>query len=151
MDEIDQTCVIVRDTAQYHGLLEGHMNLILGQRNLMNSQKTSAIQAQSLARLEKLEDMMAQVHATFMRFSKQHDVHQTANLLRQRVDEIVQDPHKLSGPIETMTEGHGDPGFEGQGIPHIAAQVSLKLYNYPHRYGASSIPSRAGRSHCSAG
>lgn len=57
-DEIDQTFVIIKDIAQYHGLLERHINLIVGQGNLMNSQKTIAMQAQSLDRLDKLEDMM---------------------------------------------------------------------------------------------
>lgn len=100
MDEIDQTCATIKDIAQYHGLLEGHANLVISQRNLINSQQTIAMQAQSLARLDKLEDMMAQVHATLVHFSKEQDVHQTANLLQQRVDEILQSPEKQGGSTE---------------------------------------------------
>lgn len=114
VDEIDQTCTIIKDIAQYHGLLEGHANLVIGQRNLMISQKTIAMQAQSLARLEKLEDMMEQVHATLIHFSKEKDVHQTASLLRQRVQEILQNPEKHDGSTVTETERQVGPQTNGK-------------------------------------
>lgn len=114
VDEIDQTCAIIKDIAQYHGLLEGHASLVVGQRNLINSQKTIAMQAQSLARLDKLEDMMEQIHATLIHFSKEHDVQQTASLLQQRVDEILQCPEKQSGSIVAETEWQVDAQTTGK-------------------------------------
>ena len=114
VDEIDQTCAIVKDIAQYHGLLEGHANLVVSRRNLINGQKTIAMQAQSLARLDKLEDMMEQIHATLIHFSKEHDVQQTANLLQQRVDEILQYPEKQSDSAIAGTEWQVDAQRNGK-------------------------------------
>ena len=114
VDEIDQTFVIIKDTAQYHGLLEGHANLVVSQRNLVNSQKTIALQAQALARLNSLEDMMEQVHATLVHFSKEHDIHQTANILRQHVDKVLQDPEKHDGSTVTETERQVGPQIDGK-------------------------------------
>lgn len=114
VDEIDQTCATIKDIAQYHGLLEGHANLIISQRNLINSQQTIAMQAQSLARLDKLEDMMEQVHATLVHFSKEHDVQQTANLLQQRVDELMQSPEKQGDSIMARSERQVDSQMDGK-------------------------------------
>jgi hypothetical protein len=119
VDEIDQTFVTIKDMAQYHGLLEGHINLVVGQRNLINSQKTMAMQVQSLARLEKLESMMEQVQATFIRFSKEQDVQQTADLLRQCVDESLQDPERRAGPIMTEREGRTGSAINSEGFKHF--------------------------------
>ena len=49
---------------------------------------------QSLAKLSDLEDQMQQIQATMIRFSKQHDIQQTANLLWQCVDESLQNPEQ---------------------------------------------------------
>ena len=80
----------------------------------MNSQQTIAMQAQSLARLDKLEDMMEQVHATLIHFSKEHDVQQTANLLQQRVDEILQSPERQGGSTEAGTERQEGSQMDGK-------------------------------------
>ena len=48
----------------------------------------------SLAKLSDLEDQMQQIQAIMVRFSKQHDIQQTANLLWQRVDESLQNPEQ---------------------------------------------------------
>ena len=48
----------------------------------------------SLAKLSNLEDQMQQIQATMVRFSKQHDIQQTANLLWQCVDESLQNPEQ---------------------------------------------------------
>ena len=51
---------------------------------------------QSLAKLSSLEDQMQQIQATMVRFSKQHDIQQTANLLWHCVDESLQNPEQQS-------------------------------------------------------
>ena len=48
----------------------------------------------SLAKLSDLEDQMQQIQATMVRFSKDHDVQQTATLLWQCVDESLQNPEQ---------------------------------------------------------
>lgn len=80
----------------------------------MNSHQTIAMQAQSLARLDKLEDMMEQVHATLVHFSKEHDVHQTANLLQQRVEEILQSPEKQGDSNEAGTKRQEGPQVDSK-------------------------------------
>lgn len=112
VDEIDQIFVVIRHIAQRHGLLKGHMNLDVSQRNLTNSQKILAMQARSFARLKKLESMMEQVRATLIRFSKERDVHQTDNLLRRCPQEILQDPAKRGSSIVTGAEEERQGGPE---------------------------------------
>lgn len=126
--------------AQYHGLLEGHINLIVGQRNLINSQKTMAMQVQSLARLAKLENMMEQVQATFIRFSKEQDVQQTASLLRQRVDESFQDPEKRTGPVMTERDDQAGSGINSKDFKLLRRlRVSQLLHRYRIRDWTSSV------------
>lgn len=89
MDEIDQTFITIKDTTQLHGLLDGQINLVVGRKTLQISQKSIAMHEQSLARLTRVGDLMEQVHATFIRFSKECDVQQAYNFLWQCVDESL--------------------------------------------------------------
>ena len=59
----------------------------------------------SLAKLSDLEDQMQQIQAYMVRFSKQHDIEQTANLLWQCVDESLQDPEQQrASPVGKVAE-----------------------------------------------
>ena len=94
VDEIDATFANINDISRYHGLIEGHISLGVGQQNLQNSWRSIAMHERSLAKLSDLEDQMQQIQATMVRFSKHQDIQQTATLLWQCVDESLQDPEQ---------------------------------------------------------
>ena len=103
VDEIDATFANINDISHFHGLVEGHINLVIGQESLQNTQKSIAMQEQALARLADLEKVMEQINATIVRFSKEGDVQQTANLLRHCVDENLQNPEQpCASPMEEV-------------------------------------------------
>ena len=106
VDEIDATFANINDISRYHGLVEGHISLGVGQESLQNSWRNIAMHEQSLAKLSNLEDQMQQIQATMVRFSKQHDIQQTANLLWQYVDESLQNPEaeKVPGYLAAADE-----------------------------------------------
>jgi hypothetical protein len=94
VDAIDQAFVDIRDISHYHGLLEGHANLAMSRESLNNGQKSIAMQERSLERLFSLEQKIEEVHANFVRFPKEHDVQQTADFIRQRVDESFEEAER---------------------------------------------------------
>ena len=51
--------------------------------------------------------MMEQVYSTIIRFTKEQDIRQTADLLQQRVDESIQEPerHRDFAFMEPASEG----------------------------------------------
>ena len=98
VDEISQTFEHVKDISQFHSLLEAHATHEIGRLNLHNSTESRKIQQQSLAKLSELESMMERVQATILQFSKERDIQQTANYLRQHMDEDLQDPQQTSLP-----------------------------------------------------
>ena len=49
---------------------------------------------QTMAKLSNMEDLVQQFHASVVHFSKERDIQQTANLLRQCVDENLQNPEQ---------------------------------------------------------
>lgn len=110
VDEIDATFANINDISRYHGLVEGHISLGVGQENLQNSWRSIAMHEQSLAKLSNLEDQMQQIQATMVRFSKQHDIQQTANLLWQCVDESLQNPEQQRA--SPVGEVPGDPATD---------------------------------------
>ena len=91
-DAIDQAFADIKDISHFHGFLESHANLDLCERNLRNTEQTMKMQEESLERLSVLEQMMHQFKGMVVGFSKDGDVQQAANLLRQHVDEILQEP-----------------------------------------------------------
>lgn len=125
VDEIDQTFITIKDIAQFHGLLDGHVNLVVSQKTLQNSQKSITMHERSLARLTRLEDLMEQAHATFICFSKEHEVQQTSNLLRQCVDERLQEPEKCCGPKVKET---------GVKVGAKTQRTSLRLLKYENSH-----------------
>ncbi|KAG7007774.1 FAD-dependent monooxygenase [Physcia stellaris] len=100
VDEISQTFEHVKDISQFHSLLEAHATQEIGRLNLHNSTESKKIQEQSLAKLSELESMMERIQTTILRFSKERDIQQTANYLRQHICEDLQvfQPASLSGP-----------------------------------------------------
>lgn len=96
VDEISQTFEHVKDISQFHSLLEAHATQEIGRLNLHNSTESRKIQEQSLAKLSELESMMERIQTTILRFSKERDIQQTANYLRQHMDEDLQDPQPTS-------------------------------------------------------
>lgn len=94
VDAIDQTFADIKDISYFHGLLESHASLGLGGKNLRNTEKSVKMHEESLERLSGLEQMLQQVHAMVVSFSKEGDVQQTANLLRQCVNETLQEPEQ---------------------------------------------------------
>ena len=91
-DAIDQAFADVKDISHFHGFLESHASLDLGEKNLRNTEQTMKMQEKSLERLSVLEQMMHQFKGMVVGFSKVGDVQQVANLLRQHVDETLQEP-----------------------------------------------------------
>ena len=91
-DAIDQSFGDIKDISHFHGFLESHASLDLGERNLRNTEQTMKMQEESLERLSVLEEMMHQFKGMVVGFPKDGDVQQVANLLRQHVDEILQEP-----------------------------------------------------------
>ena len=114
VDEIEQTFVQVKDISQYHSFLEGHANLEITRETLHYSKENKIAHEQSLARLSQLESMMETVHATIIRFSKEQDVHQTANFLRQCVDEELQEPEHKSRHGSAQKQSLGQFSREGK-------------------------------------
>lgn len=94
VDAIDQAFADIKDISHFHGLLASHASLGLGRENLRNTEKSVKMHEESLKRLGGLEQMMQQVQAMVISFSKEGDVQQTANLLRQCVNETLQEPEQ---------------------------------------------------------
>ena len=99
----------IRDITHYHGLIEGHASLMLGAENLRNSWKIITMHEQELDKLSGLEKMLERLQATLISFSKEDDVQQTADLLRQSVNENLQEPGKCcaSKHADTIVDGKG--------------------------------------------
>ena len=91
-DAIDTAFADIKDISHFHGFLESHASLDLGERNLRNTEQTLKMQEESLERLSVLEEMMHQFKGMVVGFPKDGDVQQLANLLRQNVDEVLQEP-----------------------------------------------------------
>ncbi|KAL8794974.1 MAG: hypothetical protein Q9195_002556 [Heterodermia aff. obscurata] len=98
VDEISQTFEHVKDISQFHSLLEVQATREIGRLNLHNSTESRKIQEQSLARLSELESMMERIQSTILRFSKEQDIQQTANYLRQHMDEDLLESQQTSLP-----------------------------------------------------
>ena len=118
VDETDQTFVNIKDIAQCHGLVEGHTSLAVGRENLQVTRQSVVLHEQTLARLTDLEDMVEQVHSTIIRFTKEQDVKQTADLLRQYVDDSIRKPERLQDPdcTNAIFEGKGVLGYSRDNI-----------------------------------
>ena len=92
VDAVDQAFTDIKDISHFHGLLENHATLGIGRENLRNTEQSVKLHVESLQRLSGLEQMMQQIQATVVSFSKEGDVQQTANLLRQCVNENLHEP-----------------------------------------------------------
>ncbi len=99
----------IKDIAQYHGLIEGHTSLAVGRENLQFTRQSIVLHEQALARLSDLENMMEQVHSTIIRFTKEQDVKQTADLLGQYIDDSIREPerHQDHDSMNAIFEGKG--------------------------------------------
>ncbi|KAF4625134.1 hypothetical protein G7Y89_g13035 [Cudoniella acicularis] len=106
---IEQTFTDVKDIVQFHGHITGQMNLIL-------SQKILAVN-QGLAR--EVKHILDILEEPPVKFSKPGDVAQMRDLLRQRVDENLDQPTKNGGP-----EPH--PDQEGSIHPIMFKDHKLK-------------------------
>jgi len=81
---IEQTFVSIREIANYHGLVNTHANLVVGQANLaINNRIAESHENMTMM----IKDLTNQVKAITVAFSKQSDVQETAALLHQRVEE----------------------------------------------------------------
>lgn len=111
VDEISETFGHVKDISQFHGLLETQATREIGRLNLYNSTESRKLQEQSLARLSELESMMEKIQSTLLRFSKEQDIQQTANYLRQHMDEDLQEPQQtsLTDPGQQQDPGQQSP------------------------------------------
>ena len=107
VDEISQTFEHVKDISQFHSLLEAHATQEIGRLNLHHSTESRRIQDQSLTKLSELESMMERVQTTILRFSKERDIQQTANYLRQHMDDDLQESRQTSRPNPGQRQ---DPG-----------------------------------------
>ena len=114
VDKNSPSFLAIKDVGQFHGSLDGNINLIVGQKSLQNSRKSIARHEQSLASLMGVEELIEQVRTPFIRFSKEHDVQQTSNILRQCVDKGQKEPEKCCGP--TTNETRVQIGARTQGI-----------------------------------
>ncbi len=94
VDAIDQAFADIKDISHFHGMLEGRASLGLGWENLRNTDKSVKMHEESLQRLSNLEQRMQQIQATVVSFSKEADIKQAANLLRQCVKETLQEPRQ---------------------------------------------------------
>ena len=84
MNLIEQTFVSIREIANYHGLVNTHANLVVGQANLaINNRIAESHENMTMM----IKDLTNQVKAITVAFSKQSDVQETAALLHQRVEE----------------------------------------------------------------
>ena len=132
VDEIDATFASIDDISRYHGLVEGHISLVVGQESLQNSQRSIAMHEQSLARLSSLEDLIQEIHATMVRFSKERDIQETANLLQQCVDENLQTPEQLGASPATKVPGEQatyDKASAFQRPPTLFSKTFQVLYS----------------------
>ena len=107
VDEISQTFEHVKDISQFHSLREVHATQEIGRLTLQNSTESRRMQEQSLARLSELESMMERIQSTILRFSKEQDIQQTANYLRQHVDEDLLESQQSLRPDLQQQQ---DPG-----------------------------------------
>lgn len=89
VDSIEQTLSNIKDAAQYHGLIESHISLVVGQKNLAISQRNSVKLEQTLG---LIEDLQLQMQAISIRFSKETDIRQTADALMKRAEETLNEP-----------------------------------------------------------
>ena len=137
----------MKEISQFHGLLEGHASLKIGEDNLRCSRESKALQEQSLARLSELENMLATIHATFVRFSKDHDIHQTANFLRQCVDESLQESEQrpTSEPTVKLINGVRLRRVSCSFVLIVDRELKLKTGNVRPRSIARRIFRRTSR------
>ena len=118
VDAIDQAFADIKDISHFHGLLEGHASLGLGRENLHNIKISVKMHEESLERLDGLEQMMQQIQAMVVSFSKEVDVQQTANFLRKCVNETLEEPEQSRKP-------HGQDETIQGGCLHVAESVRL--------------------------
>lgn len=85
------------------------MNLVVAHENLHSSRKSIAIQEASSDRLVGMEAMLREIlQATVIQFSKEHDIQQTANFLRQRVDDDMQESERSRTPNRKEAKSGGE-------------------------------------------
>ncbi|KAH8895678.1 hypothetical protein GQ53DRAFT_853744 [Thozetella sp. PMI_491] len=89
VDSIEQTLSNVKDAANYHGLIENHINMVVSRKNLVISEANSSKLERTL---ELIQDLHSKVHAISIRFSKESDIRQTADALRQQTEEKLEEP-----------------------------------------------------------
>ncbi|CAD6570777.1 MAG: hypothetical protein ASARMPRED_003927 [Alectoria sarmentosa] len=128
VDAIDQAFADIKDISHFHGLLEGHASLGLGRENLHNIKISVKMHEESLERLDGLEQMMQQIQAMVVSFSKEVDVQQTANFLRKCVNETLEEPEqsrKPHGQDETIQEHEGATGHTPDPYREVDAKSLL--------------------------
>ena len=81
------------------------------------------MQEQSLVRLTELESMMERIQSTILRFSKEQDIRQTADFLRQHMDEDLQEPQQTSVPDPGQQQ---DPGQQSPGEEICSCLIDLR-------------------------
>ena len=111
-DAIDQAFADIKDISHFHSCLESRASLDLGEKNLRNTEQTMKMQEESLERLNVLEQMMHQFKGMVVGFPKDGDAQQVANLLRQHVDETLQEP-KISRKAHKDNEAVQGRSFRG--------------------------------------
>lgn len=107
VDSIEQTLSNIKDAAQYHGLIESHMGMVVGQKNLAISQNNSVKLEQTLG---LIRDLHTQMQAISIRFSKERDIRQTADALMQRIEEKLNEPTIANELTTETSKSPSDPG-----------------------------------------
>ncbi|RDW67382.1 uncharacterized protein DSM5745_09248 [Aspergillus mulundensis] len=125
VDAIGQTFVDIKDIAQFHGLLAGQVNLEVSQRTLALMERQGE---KSDTNTALLEDVLSQLHAISIQFTKEEDIRETASLVRQHVDQVQDDPtlsRSKVEPTEDKTDEHQSTMLDQLG----GIFADLKNYN----------------------
>ncbi|RAK93828.1 hypothetical protein BO79DRAFT_268248 [Aspergillus costaricaensis CBS 115574] len=105
VDAIGQTFVVIEKIAQFHGLLTAHANMEVSQQTLAllrNQDKKFD------ASKDMLENVLSQLHAISVHFTKEEDIRETASLVREHVDQIQDDPILSKGSASEPDIDHAE-------------------------------------------
>lgn len=104
VDSIDQTLSSVKEVAQYSGLLEGHANRLMTQKNLVILQHHS-VQFQRV--IDMIEELSAKVDVKSIHFTKKEDIRKAEDALGLSTAERLDNPAKENRMQTSGADGKG--------------------------------------------
>ncbi|GKZ38850.1 hypothetical protein AbraIFM66950_011373, partial [Aspergillus brasiliensis] len=126
VDDIGQTFVVIERIAQLHGLLAVHANLEVGQEALaLIKSQCRKVDANNVM----LENVLSQLHAISVQFTKEKDIRETASLVREHVDQRQDDPRRSQCTTSVSISDSTD-NFQPNLLDQLGGLFAhLKTYN----------------------